>query len=104
MMIDETSPRCLVHLRVNLVIDPSEQEALENVEPYQEVVDEDNTNDQSTKRGQSRYCFQRHFGNVRSFGDKRDVSVSGYDQVLHDRIEAPRDHQDKSRDRRTSKV
>ncbi len=92
VMINETSPRRLVHLRIDLAIDSPEQEAFENVKPYQKVVDEDNANDQGAKRGQSRDRFQRHLGNMRSFRDgNRGVTISGYEEVLHDRIEAPGD-------------
>lgn len=49
MMIDETSPGCLVHRCVYLAIDLLEQEAFENVEADYEVVDEDDADDQGTK-------------------------------------------------------
>ncbi len=49
MMIDETSPSCLVHRCVYLAIDLLEQEAFENIEADCEVVDEDDADDQGTK-------------------------------------------------------
>jgi hypothetical protein len=97
MMIDEAPPCRLVHLRIFFAIEFLEQEAFENIKPYQKVVDEDNTNDQSAKRGQARNRLQRYLGNMRPFRDGRVVDGSRQEGVLHDRIEAPWEHEVKSR-------
>lgn len=53
MMIDETSPCCLVHLRVYLAIGLLEQEAFKDVKTDYKVVDEDDADDQGTEWCQS---------------------------------------------------
>ena len=54
MVVDESSPCCLVHLRVDLAIRLPQQEAFEDVKPDDKVVDEDDTDDQGTEGCQSR--------------------------------------------------
>lgn len=54
MVVHETSPCCLIHLCVDFAIGLLQQEAFEDVEPDDKVVDEDDTDDQGTEGCQPR--------------------------------------------------
>jgi len=67
MMIDETSPCCLVHRCVYLAINLLEQETFENVEADYKVVDEDDADDQGTKGCQLGNGLQWYSVSMRPF-------------------------------------
>lgn len=53
MMIQKSSPGIVIHLRIDLSIYLLQQEALENVESYQEVVDENDTDNERAEGSQA---------------------------------------------------
>ena len=54
MVIDEASPRGLVHFGVYLAIHLAEEEAFENVEADEKVEDEDDADDEGAERSERR--------------------------------------------------
>ena len=54
MVIYEPSPCGVVHLSVDLAIDLSEQEALDDIVTYEEVIGDDDAANQRTERGKTR--------------------------------------------------
>lgn len=68
MVVDE-SPACpLVHCGVYMAIDLPQEEAFQNVEANEKVIDANDTQNESTEGGKTRYGLQ---GNLR---DMRAVS------------------------------
>lgn len=87
MVIYEPSPCHIVHLGADLAIDFSEQEALDDIVTYEEVIDEDNANNQRAERGKTRDRLERYMRDVRAVIDKRFVQLPRDHRDFHDQID-----------------
>jgi hypothetical protein len=63
-MIYESSPYGLVHLSVDLGIDFLEQETLERIVTYEEVIDQDDADNERAFRGKTRDRLERYMRDV----------------------------------------
>ncbi len=67
VVVDEASPRRLVHICVYFSIEPFQEKAFEHVEADSKVDYEDDADYQGAERGQNGDGLERHMHNVRAF-------------------------------------
>ena len=83
-MVHEALPGGLIHGGIDLAIDLLHEEAFEQVEADEEVIDTNNAQDEGTKGGQTRDGLEGDPGNMRAFHiEECGTRVDGCDR-LHD--------------------